>query len=286
MSKVIKMEIIRTLHQIRNKSIEFQKGFQTIAFIPTMGSLHEGHLSLIDYAKMNADIVVVSIFVNPTQFNESKDFNNYPRNEKFDITLCKGKSVDIVFIPDKDEITNNLTVKVYEDELSSYHCGKFRPGHFEGVCTIVLKLFNLIQPHIAIFGQKDFQQLKIIEKMVNDLNLSIKIHSVPTYRDVDGLAMSSRNKLLSVKERKLATNIFKLLIKGKKLFDYGEKNATQIANMILSSIKKIDGLALEYVDIVDFDTIKKIDKIVCKSIIIISVRVGKIRLIDNLIIND
>ena len=286
MNKVIKMEIIRTLHQIRNKSIEFQKGIQTIAFIPTMGSLHEGHLSLIDYAKMNADIVVVSIFVNPTQFNESKDFNNYPRNEKFDITLCKGKSVDIVFIPDKDEMTNNLTVKVYEDELSSYHCGKFRPGHFEGVCTIVLKLFNLIQPHIAIFGQKDFQQLKIIEKMVNDLNLSIKIHSVPTYRDVDGLAMSSRNKLLSVKERQLATNIFKLLIKGKKLFDYGEKNTTQIAKMILSSIKKIDGLTLEYIDIVDFDTFKKIDKIVCKSIIIIAVRVGKIRLIDNLIIND
>lgn len=286
MSKVIKMETVRSLNQIRKKSLEFKENLQTVAFVPTMGSLHKGHLSLIDYARINADIVIVSIFVNPIQFNESKDFNNYPRDENDDVTLCRSKSVDIVFIPTEKEIINNLSVKVYEDELSNFYCGKFRPGHFEGVCTIVLKLFNLIQPNIAIFGQKDFQQLKIIEKMVNDLNLFIKIHSVPTLRENDGLAMSSRNKLLSISERQLATNIYKLLCEGKKIFNDGENNVKKILTIISFSINLIDNFALEYIDIVDYKTFKKINKIIDKSVLIIAVRIGKIRLIDNIILND
>ena len=286
MSKVIKMETVRSLNQIRKKSLEFKENLQTVAFVPTMGSLHKGHLSLIDYAKINADIVIVSIFVNPMQFNENKDFNNYPRNENDDITLCRSKSVDIVFIPTEEEIINNLSVKVYENELSNFYCGKFRPGHFEGVCTIVLKLFNLIQPNIAIFGQKDFQQLKIIEKMVNDLNILIKIHSVPTLRENDGLAMSSRNKLLSISERQLATNIYKLLLEGKKIFDDGENNVKKILTTISFSNNSIDNFALEYIDIVDYKTFKKINKIIHKSVLIIAVRIGKIRLIDNIILND
>ena len=286
MSKVIKMETVRSLNQIRKKSLEFKENFQTIAFVPTMGSLHKGHLSLIDHARINADIVIVSIFVNPIQFNESKDFNNYPRDENDDLTLCRRKSVDIVFIPTEEEIINNLSVKVYENELSNFYCGKFRPGHFEGVCTIVLKLFNLIQPNIAIFGQKDFQQLKIIEKMVNDLNLFIKIHSVPTLRENDGLAMSSRNKLLSISERQLATNIYKLLREGKKIFNDGENNVKKILTIISLSINLIDNFALEYIDIVDYKTFKKVNKIIDKSVLIIAVRIGKIRLIDNIILND
>ena len=278
------MEVIRSISKIRKKSLEIQGRGKSLALVPTMGSLHDGHLALIDCAKKKADIVVVSIFVNPTQFNEIEDFNHYPRNENQDIDFCRKKFVDIVFIPDKKEILNKMNVWVYEDELSSLYCGKFRPGHFKGVCTIVLKLFNLVQPNMAIFGQKDFQQLKIIKKMVDDLNLSVDIISHPIIRDDDGLAMSSRNKLLSTIERKSAAKIYKLLKNSVKAFIEGEKNSNQLINLIKFSLKSDDTISLEYVDIVDYYTFKKTNLITTKSIIIIAVRVGNVRLIDNIIL--
>ena len=177
-----------------------------------------------------------------------------------------------------------MNVWVYEDELSNLYCGKFRPGHFKGVCTIVLKLFNLVEPNMAIFGQKDFQQLKIIKKMVDDLNLSVDIISHPIIRDDDGLAMSSRNKLLSTIERKSATKIYKLLKNSAKAFIEGEKNSNQLINLIKFSLKNNDTICLEYVDIVDYYTFKKVNLITTKSIIIIAVRVGNVRLIDNIIL--
>ena len=278
------MEVIRSISKIRKKSLEIQGRGKSLALVPTMGSLHDGHLALIDCAKKKADIVVVSIFVNPTQFNEIEDFNHYPRNENQDIDFCRKKFVDIVFIPDKKEILNKMNVWVYEDELSSLYCGKFRPGHFKGVCTIVLKLFNLVQPNMAIFGQKDFQQLKIIKKMVDDLNLSVDIISHPIIREDDGLAMSSRNKLLSTIERKSAAKIYKLLKNSVKAFIEGEKNSNQLINLIKFSLKSNDTISLEYVDIVDYYTFKKTNLITTKSIIIIAVRVGNVRLIDNIIL--
>ena len=278
------MEVIRSISKIRKKSLEIQGRGKSLALVPTMGSLHDGHLALIDCAKKKADIVVVSIFVNPTQFNEIEDFNHYPRNENQDIDFCRKKFVDIVFIPDKKEILNKMNVWVYEDDLSSLYCGKFRPGHFKGVCTIVLKLFNLVQPNMAIFGQKDFQQLKIIKKMVDDLNLSVDIISHPIIREDDGLAMSSRNKLLSTIERKSAAKIYKLLKNSVKAFIEGEKNSNQLINLIKFSLKSNDTISLEYVDIVDYYTFKKTNLITTKSIIIIAVRVGNVRLIDNIIL--
>ncbi len=278
------MEVIRSISKIRKKSLEIQGRGKSIALVPTMGSLHDGHLALIDCAKKKADIVVVSIFVNPTQFNEIEDFNHYPRNENQDIDFCLKKFVDIVFIPEKKEILNKMNVWVYEDELSKLYCGKFRLGHFKGVCTIVLKLFNLVQPNMAIFGQKDFQQLKIIKKMVDDLNLSVDIISHPIIRENDGLAMSSRNKLLSTIERKSAAKIYKLLKNSAKAFIEGEKNSNQLINLIKFSLKSNDTICLEYVDIVDYHTFKKVNLINTKSIIIIAVRVGNVRLIDNFIL--
>ena len=280
------MEVIRSISKIRKKSHEIQGRGKSIALVPTMGSLHDGHLALIDCAKKKADIVIVSIFVNPTQFNEIEDFNHYPRNENQDIDFCRKKFTDIVFIPDKKEILSKMNVWVYEDELSSLYCGKFRPGHFKGVCTIVLKLFNLVQPNMAIFGQKDFQQLKIIKKMVDDLNLSVDIISHPIIRDDDGLAMSSRNKLLSTIERKSAAKIYKLLKNSAKAFIEGEKNSNQLINLIKFTLKNNDTISLEYVDIVDYYTFKKVNLITTKSIIIIAVRVGNIRLIDNIILEQ
>ena len=278
------MDVIRSISKIRKKSLEIQSRGKSIALVPTMGSLHDGHLALIDYAKKKADIVVVSIFVNPTQFNEIEDFNRYPRNENQDIDFCLKKFADIVFIPEKKEILNKMNVWVYEDELSNLYCGKFRPGHFKGVCTIVLKLFNLVEPNMAIFGQKDFQQLKIIKKMVDDLNLSVDIISHPIIREDDGLAMSSRNKLLSTVERKSATKIYKLLKNSAKAFEEGEKNSNQLINLIKFSLKSNDTICLEYVDIVDYYTFKKVNLITSKSVIIIAVRVGNVRLIDNIIL--
>ena len=278
------MDVIRSISKIRKKSLEIQSRGKSIALVPTMGSLHDGHLALIDYAKKKADIVVVSIFVNPTQFNEIEDFNHYPRNENQDIDFCRKKFADIVFIPDKKEILNKMNVWVYEDELSNLYCGKFRPGHFKGVCTIVLKLFNLVEPNMAIFGQKDFQQLKIIKKMVDDLNLSVDIISHPIIREDDGLAMSSRNKLLSTVERKSATKIYKLLKNSAKAFIEGEKNSNQLINLIKFSLKSNDTICLEYVDIDNYYTFKKVNLITSKSVIIIAVRVGNVRLIDNIIL--
>ena len=278
------MEVIRSISKIKKKSLEIRNSDKTIALVPTMGSLHYGHLALIDYAKKKADIVIVSIFVNPTQFNETEDFIHYPRNENQDLDLCLQKFVDIVFIPQEKEIINKMSVWVYEDEISNLYCGKFRPGHFKGVCTIVLKLFNLVQPTISIFGQKDFQQLKIIEKMVNDLNLSVDIASIPTVREGDGLAMSSRNKLLSSTERKLSLKIYMLLKESKQAFVNGEKDSNQLIKLFKLLLEKYDYINLEYVDIVDYYTFKKVNVINTKSIIIIAVRIGKVRLIDNIIL--
>jgi len=278
------MEVIRSISKIKKKSLEIRNSDKTIALVPTMGSLHYGHLALIDYAKKKADIVIVSIFVNPTQFNETEDFIHYPRNENQDLDLCLQKFVDIVFIPQEKEIINKMSVWVYEDEISNLYCGKFRPGHFKGVCTIVLKLFNLVQPTISIFGQKDFQQLKIIEKMVNDLNLSVDIASIPTVREGDGLAMSSRNKLLSSTERKLSLKIYMLLKESKQAFVNGEKDSNQLIKLFKLLLEKYDYINLEYVDIVDYYTFKKVNVINTKSIIIVAVRIGKVRLIDNIIL--
>ena len=278
------MEVIRSISKIKKKSLEIRNSDKTIALVPTMGSLHYGHLALIDYAKKKADIVIVSIFVNPTQFNETEDFIHYPRNENQDLDLCLQKFVDIVFIPQEKEIINKMSVWVYEDEISNLYCGKFRPGHFKGVCTIVLKLFNLVQPTISIFGQKDFQQLKIIEKMVNDLNLSVDIASIPTVREGDGLAMSSRNKLLSSTERKLSLKIYMLLKESKQAFVNGEKDSNKLIKLFKLLLEKYDYINLEYVDIVDYCTFKKVNVINTKSIIIVAVRIGKVRLIDNIIL--
>lgn len=243
---------------------EKQKG-RSVSFVPTMGAIHKGHLSLIKEARKRGDILVVSIFVNPTQFGPKEDLRKYPRSFLKDKKLLKENGVDILFYPTAKEMyPEGYSTYVTEEVLSKAMCGLSRPGHFRGVTTVVLKLFNIVQPDIAFFGRKDYQQAQIIKKMVKDLNLDVKIRVMPIVRDSDGLALSSRNKYLRPKEREKALNIYKTLKKKKK-------------------VKKIDGVKLEYFVALDKETLRPVKKLKKGTLLATAGKVGKTRLIDNII---
>ncbi|MBE9503260.1 MAG: pantoate--beta-alanine ligase [Proteobacteria bacterium] len=254
-----------------------------IAFVPTMGFLHKGHLSLIKEGKKRGVILVVSIFVNPTQFGHGEDFDIYPRDLARDKELLNQCGVDILFLPSASDMYSegNQTV-VDVTELSQGLCGDSRPGHFRGVTTIVAKLFNIVNPHIAIFGEKDFQQLAVIKKMVKDLDFNIEIIGMPIVREDDGLAMSSRNHNLSPEERAMATSIYQSLKEGYNLCMAGEKNAQAIIN----EAKKViaSGIEIDYLEIRDSETLLPVEKIEKEALFAIAAKVGKTRLIDNAII--
>jgi pantoate--beta-alanine ligase len=252
-----------------------------------MGALHEGHLSLIRKAKQENNLVVVSIFVNPIQFNDNSDFKRYPRNLKNDAKLCKKEGVDVIFYPSFSKMyPKDYQTFVYTQDLSNAFCGKFRPGHFKGVTTIVVKLFNIIAPDRAYFGQKDAQQAIIIKKMSQDLNIPVKIQILPTVRERDGLAMSSRNIHLSAKERKEAAVIYKALKLAKCLLDNGNRNTAHIIAKLRELINKHRSLKVEYVSIVEPKTLKEQKMVKPPALIALAVYAGKIRLIDNIIIRD
>lgn len=258
-----------------------------IGFVPTMGALHEGHLSLIRRARKENDIVVVSVFVNPLQFGPNEDYTKYPRTRDNDIKKCSKEKVDIVFMPEESsfyEMPHFTYVEVIE--LSDKLCGKSRPGHFKGVCTVVLKLFNIVQPDNAYFGKKDFQQQVIIKKMVKDLSLPINIISMPIIRENDGLALSSRNKYLSNKERKDALFINKALKTAVDLIKKGEKNPVIIKNEIIKIIKKGNKNRIDYVEIVDDELLTEKNVIDKNTLIAIAVFTGSTRLIDNVHLKD
>lgn len=259
---------------------------KSIGFVPTMGALHEGHLSLIRKARKENDLVVVSIFVNPTQFGPREDFKKYPRDLKRDTDLCKKEGVDIIFYPDTAEIyPANYKTYCLVTDLSDVLCGLSRPGHFKGVATVVTKLFNLVQPDIAYFGQKDAQQAIIIKRLVRDLNMSLEIKVMPTVREKVGLALSSRNIYLNEQERKDAIVLSESLALAKGLIKKRLKDADKIIKRMRQFIQKKNTAKIDYISIVDLDNLKPVKKISNKCLIALAVWIGKTRLIDNIVID-
>ena len=278
------MKIVSTINEVREQVKEWKKEGNTIGFVPTMGYLHEGHASLIDAARKNNGKVVVSIFVNPIQFGPNEDLDSYPRDLEHDAKLCEEHGVDLIFHPTPEEMYgDNFYTFVDMDVLTKELCGLSRPVHFRGVCTVVSKLFNIVTPDNAYFGQKDAQQLAIIKRMVKDLNMPLSIHGCPIIREEDGLAKSSRNTYLSEDERQAALVLSRSLKIGKQLVEDGEKSAKAIKDAITAEINKEPLARIDYVDVVDFETITPVDEIKGTTLVAIAVYIGKTRLIDNFI---
>ena len=258
-----------------------------IGMVPTMGALHEGHLSLIRAARKKADAVVVSIFVNPTQFAPTEDFLQYPHDPKGDKDTCRKAGVDILFMPPLSQMyTKDHSTFVTTERLTEVLCGPFRPGHFRGVTTVVTKLFNIVRPHLAYFGQKNYQQALVIRQMVKDLQMNIKIITVPTVRDPDGLAVSSRNVYLSAQERQAARVLYQSLLIGKEMTLGGKREALLIRSQLEAYIRKEPLARIEYVSICDPQSLQEVQKIEGKTLIALAVWIGKTRLIDNIILRQ
>ena len=278
------MQVTTTVEETRKLVKNWKKEGKTIGLVPTMGFLHEGHASLIRRCHEENDIVVVSDFVNPTQFGPTEDLEAYPRDFKRDSELCESLGADLIFHPEPKDMYHDPHAYVSIDMLSDTLCGKTRPIHFKGVCTVVSKLFNIVAPDRAYFGQKDAQQLAIIRKMVQDLNFDIQIVGCPIIREEDGLAKSSRNTYLSEKERQAALVLNHSLKAGKALVDAGETRASVIKSAITAEIEKEPLAKIDYVDVVDFDTITPVETLTGSILVAIAVYIGKTRLIDNFIV--
>ena len=277
------MQVTKTVEETRKQIKQWKKEGKTIGLVPTMGFLHEGHASLIRKCREQNDIVVVSDFVNPTQFGPNEDLEAYPRDFERDSKLCESLGADLIFAPSPEDMYHDPHAFVSIDTLSETLCGKTRPIHFCGVCTVVSKLFNIVVPDKAYFGQKDAQQLAVIKRMVKDLNVDTEIIGCPIIREEDGLAKSSRNTYLSEDERQAALVLSRSLKIGKQLVDAGEKSAQAIKDAIIAEINKEPLAKIDYVDVVDFDTITPVDEIKGTTLVAIAVYIGKTRLIDNFI---
>lgn len=278
------MKIINNIKEIRKQVKDWKNDGLSVALVPTMGYLHEGHESLIKKASEDNDKVIVSIFVNPMQFGINEDLSTYPRNIDRDSDICEKNGASLIFNPSVEEMyTDGFSTFVDLNNLTSGLCGKSRPTHFRGVCTVVSKLFNIVNPDKAYFGQKDAQQLSIIKQMVTDLNFDIEIVSCPIVREADGLAKSSRNTYLSKEERQASTIINKSLKKAKALIKSGEKDSENVIDFIKNEINKEPLAKIDYISIVDNKTIKNIKTIEDGSLIAVAVFIGNTRLIDNFI---
>lgn len=275
------MKIVSTVEEVRNAVREWRKEGKTIGFVPTMGYLHEGHASLMDAAGEN-DKVVVSIFVNPMQFGPNEDLASYPRDLDHDAKVCEAHGVDLIFHPTPEEMYGeNFYSYVDMDVLTKELCGLSRPVHFRGVCTVVAKLFNIVTPDRAYFGQKDAQQLAIIKRMVKDLNMPLTVKGCPIVRESDGLAKSSRNTYLSPEERKAALVLSRSIFLGKELVEKGERDCRKIVNAMTAEIEKEPLAKIDYVKAVDSETMQQIETIGHGVLVAIAVHIGKTRLIDN-----
>jgi len=278
------MEIVREIKKVRKSVKNARLSGKNIGFVPTMGYLHKGHLSLVKIARKKSKYIVMSIFVNRLQFNDPNDFNCYPKDLQRDIEMAEKAGVDMIFIPDENEMYSNNLTTVNVDLLTDNLCGACRPGHFRGVFTVVSKLFNIVQPDIAVFGQKDIQQAVSIEKMVFDLNFPVKIIIAPIIRESDGLALSSRNKHLSEKHRQDALSLSRSLAACKAMIDSGEKDVSKIVEKVKSVIMEGNPDKIDYVSIVRYDDLAYITKIEGKAILAVAAFWGNTRLIDNMII--
>jgi pantoate--beta-alanine ligase len=279
------MKIITRVDQMKKISKRLKSQGKTIGFVPTMGFLHQGHLSLVRESLRRTDATVVSIFVNPTQFGPGEDFKDYPRDLKKDSKLLKKQGVDYLFVPEPDEMyPESYKTYVEVHDLQSRLCGCSRPTHFRGVCTVVLKLFNIVKPDISFFGQKDAQQAIIIKRMVRDLNLDVKVEALPTVREKDGLALSSRNIYLNKEQRKAALVLSKSLKEAEVMVRKGERDAAAILNRMREIIGKEPLASVDYVEIVDMEELKPITRVEKQALAAAAIFVGKARLIDNTIL--
>jgi len=277
------MQVVKSPKKMQKICGELKRKGKIIGFVPTMGYLHEGHLSLIGIAKKRSDVLVVSLFVNPTQFGPKEDFAKYPRDFKRDRSLLEREGCDFAFAPRvKDMYPERYLTYVNVDKITHKLEGVIRPGHFKGVTTIVAKLFNIVQPDVAVFGQKDAQQAVVLKKMVDDLNYGIKMIVAPTVRERDGLALSSRNMYLSRDERKQATVLYQSLREAKRLIGKGERSAAKIIGRMRNLIKKQPLAELDYVAITDANSLELLRKLKGEILISLAVRFGKTRLIDNI----
>ncbi len=277
------MQVFKKISPLRAKIKKEKKSGQEIGFVPTMGYLHQGHLALLEQAREENDIVVLSIFVNPTQFGPDEDLEEYPRDIERDLKLAEKVGCDLVFIPEADEIYSpQAATKVIVEGLTNKLCGASRDGHFAGVCTIVTKLFNITLPNRAYFGQKDAQQVLVIKRLVKDLNFDLEIKTVNIVREADGLAVSSRNKYLNSKERKAGLVLFDSLNLAKKLITTGARDAEFVKEKIKEKIANEPLAKIDYVEIVTQNSLETVEKISGKILIALAVYIGETRLIDNL----
>lgn len=280
----IKMQIAETIKDVREQVKVWKREGLSVGLVPTMGYLHEGHKSLIDKAVEENDRVVVSVFVNPIQFGPSEDLASYPRDLERDGKICEEAGADLVFHPaDGEMYFEDFCTFVDMDDLTKGLCGKSRPTHFRGVCTVVSKLFHIVAPDRAYFGQKDAQQLAVVRRMVRDLNFDLEIVGCSIVREADGLAKSSRNTYLNEEERKAAVILHRALSEGERLLQAGEKSAEKIVAAIRNTIEGEALARIDYVEVVDWDTLKPVDQIQGEVLAAVAVYIGKTRLIDNFI---
>jgi pantoate--beta-alanine ligase len=279
------MKICKTIADTRAASRAARHSGKRLGFIPTMGALHEGHLSLVRAARAKCDVVAVSIFVNPLQFGPSEDLAKYPRTFEHDRELLEKEAVDILFVPTPEEMyPAGAVTYVTVEGLSEKLCGKSRPGHFRGVTTVVAKLFHIVEPDVAFFGQKDAAQATIIRRMVQDLNLPVGIVVCPIVRERDGLAMSSRNAYLNPQERKSALALNRALSEVKSRFDQGERNAEHLITVGKKMLLREPAVRLDYLEIVDTSTLDRIEELSSSALVAVAAFVGNTRLIDNILL--
>ncbi len=281
------MQTITSIKEMQTLSNRVREEGKTIALVPTMGLFHQGHLSLMEEGRRRGDLLVISIFVNPTQFGAGEDYEDYPRDMERDKQLAEETGVDVIFAPSVAEMypSGNQTC-VSVEEVTKNLCGISRPMHFRGVTTVVCKLLNIVKPHVAIFGEKDFQQLVAIRQMVSDLNLDMEIVGMPVYREEDGLAMSSRNRYLTTDGRKAALCLSHSLKRAKGLFEQGERKTEEIIKEIKKIIEAEKLARIDYVKICDVKTLKDVEQINQEAVLALAVKIGKARLIDNIVLNQ
>jgi pantoate--beta-alanine ligase len=280
----VSTQLVQTIAEIR-KRLEPFRSSQIIGLVPTMGALHAGHQSLIQQARKEADCLVVSIFVNPLQFGPKEDYTRYPRTPEADLDFCRKLEVDLIFEPEVEEMypTPSLT-SVEVTRITDHLCGPFRPGHFSGVATVVAKLFQIIQPQRAYFGEKDAQQLRVIERMVSDLNLGVTVVAVPTVREPDGLAVSSRNQYLRPQERRSAPILYRALQAAQQAIAEGVLDSGEARKRGLAVLEQDQSIKIEYLEIVDPEEMQPVERITGPVRVAGAIRIGTIRLIDNLLI--
>ncbi len=277
------VEIVKTPSEMRARSDAWRAQGKRIAFVPTMGYLHRGHVSLLEEARRRGDVSVLSIFVNPTQFGPKEDLSRYPRDLDGDLAKARAAGVDVAYVPDAAAMyPDGYQTFVEVEELQKGLCGASRPGHFRGVATVVLKLFHAVQPHVALFGRKDYQQLRVITRMVRDLDLGVEIVGMPIVREDDGLAMSSRNAYLSPDERLRALALSRALLAAREAFEQGERDAARLVDSARTTLHLTPGVRLDYLELRDAETLAPVDGRVTRPVVMaVAAFVGATRLIDN-----